>query len=165
MVNQFVITKRLNGTEECVQYFQRSTRVFRERWLRKKNFASEKHAYERSKPRAATKLTRDFGIFFNIRWSHKVFYCEKSYAGGHLKAILAGKGGGGILNEPISCYLIEASESKYSRDSFILSFIEGSSTIIDVCKNSKIPYISWHDRFVETVFCFTLRNIFAKRDA
>ena len=124
----------------------------------------EKHAYKRSKPRAATKLTRDFAIFFNIRWSHKVFFSEKSYSGGHLKAILAGKGGG-ILNEPISCYLIEASESKYSRDSFILSFIEGSSTIIDVCKNPKIPYISWHDRFVETVFCFTLRNIFAKRDA
>ena len=71
-----------------------------------------------------------------------------------MKAILAGKGGG-ILNEPISCYLIEASESKYSRDSFILSFIEGSSAIIDVCKNPKIPYISWHDRFVETVFSFT----------
>ena len=93
MVNQFVITKRLNGTEECVQYFQRSTRVFRERWLRKKNFASEKHAYKRSKPRAATKLTGDFAIFFNIRWSHKVFFSEKSYSGGHLKAILAGKGG------------------------------------------------------------------------
>ena len=28
MVNQFVITKRFNGTEECVQYFQRNTRVF-----------------------------------------------------------------------------------------------------------------------------------------
>ena len=81
-----------------------------------------------------------------------------------MKAILAGKGAG-ILNEPISCYLIEASESKYSRDCFILSFIEGSSTIIDVCKNPKIPYISWHDCFVETVFCFTLRNIFVKRDA
>ena len=26
MVNQFVITKRLNGTEECVQYFQKNTR-------------------------------------------------------------------------------------------------------------------------------------------
>ena len=31
---------------------------------------------------------------------------------GHLKAILTGKGGGGILNEAISCCLIEASESK-----------------------------------------------------
>ena len=82
-----------------------------------------------------------------------------------MKAILAGKGGGGILNEPISCYLIEASESKYSRDSFILSFIEGSSAIKDVCRNPKISYISRHGRFVESVFCFTLRNIFGKRDA
>ena len=49
MVNKFVITKRLNGTEESVQSFQWNTRVlfflkkrfrFRERWLRKKNFAS-----------------------------------------------------------------------------------------------------------------------------
>ena len=82
---------------------------------------------------------------------------------GHLKAILAGKGG--ILNEPISCYLIEASESKYSRDSFILSFIEGSSAINDLCRNPKIPYISWHDRFAENAFCFMLRNIYSERDA
>ena len=27
MVNQFVITKRLNGTVRSVQYFQRNTRV------------------------------------------------------------------------------------------------------------------------------------------
>ena len=49
MVNKFVITKRLNGTEESVQSFQWNTRVlffvkkrfrFRERWLRKKNFVS-----------------------------------------------------------------------------------------------------------------------------
>ena len=49
MVNKFVITKRLNGTEESVQSFQWNTHVlffvkkrvrFRERWLRKKNFAS-----------------------------------------------------------------------------------------------------------------------------
>lgn len=49
MVHQFVITKRLNGTKESLQSFQGNTRVlffvrlrvqFRERWLRKKNFAS-----------------------------------------------------------------------------------------------------------------------------
>ena len=61
-------------------------------------------------------------------------------------------GGGGILNEAISCCVIEASESKYSRDSFILSFIEGSSAMNDLYKNLTIPYISCHDRFAESVF-------------
>ena len=73
---------------------------------------------------------------------------------GHLKAVLARRGGGGILNEPISCCLIKASESKYSIDSFILSFTEGSFVVNDLCRNLTIPHI-----------CFTLRNIFAKRDA
>ena len=95
-----------------------------------------------------------------------VDHTKYSYSSGHLKAILAGKGGGvGILNEPISCYLIEASESKYSRDSFILSFIEGSSAINDLCRNPKIPYISWHDRFAENAFCLMLHNIYSERDA
>ena len=51
---------------------------------------------------------------------------------GHLKAVLARRGGGGILNEPISCCLIKASESKYSLDSFILSFTEGSFVVKEV---------------------------------
>ena len=74
----------------------------------------------------------------------------------HLKAVLArrGEGGGGILNEPISCCLIKASESKYSIDSFILSFTEGSFVVNDLFRNLTIPLI-----------CFTSRNIFAKRDA
>ena len=54
---------------------------------------------------------------------------------GHLKAILAGNSGGGILNETIRCCLIKASESKYSIDSFILSFIEGSSVIMQETEN------------------------------
>ena len=50
MVNKFVITKRLNGTEEsvpvehsCIVFVKHRVR-FRERWLTTKNFASEKHA-------------------------------------------------------------------------------------------------------------------------
>ena len=70
-----------------------------------------------------------------------------------------GRGGGG-LNEAISCCVIGASESKYSRDSFILSFIEGSSAMNDLCKNLTIPYISCHDRFAESVFS----NLFPKRE-
>ena len=62
---------------------------------------------------------------------------------GHFKAILVGKGGGGILNETISCCLIEASESKHSVDSFILSISEGSSVINDLYRYLTILYISW----------------------
>ena len=52
---------------------------------------------ERSNPRVTTKLTGDFAIFYNIRWSQAFLSL--------LKASLAGKAGG-ILNEPISCWLI-----------------------------------------------------------
>ena len=57
-----------------------------------------------------------------------------------MKAVLARRGGGGILNEPISCCLIKASESKYSIDSFILSFTEGSFVVNDLCRNLTIPH-------------------------
>ena len=50
----------------CIIFLQGRVRS-RERWFRKKNFASLKHAYERSNPRVATKLTGDFAIFYNIR--------------------------------------------------------------------------------------------------
>ena len=56
------------------------------------------------------------------------------------------------LNEPIFSCLIKASESKYSTDSFILSFIEGSSVTSDLWKNLKISHKSWQDRFAESVF-------------
>ena len=81
---------------------------------------------------------------------------------GHLKAILAGKwgrGGRGILNEKIFCCLIKASESKFSIDSFILSFIEGFSVIKDLCRKLTISYTSWQYRLAESVFS----NLFPKR--
>ena len=52
------------------------------------------------------------------------------------------EGAGEILNETISCCLIKTSESKYSIDSFMLSFMEGSSVINDLCRNLTISYIS-----------------------
>ena len=64
---------------------------------------------------------------------------------GHLKAILAGKRGGRILIETIFYCLIKAPESKYSIDSFVLSFIEGSSPINDLCRNLTISLIPWQD--------------------
>ena len=71
-------------------------------------------------------------------------------------------GGGGILNETIFCCLIKAikaSESKYSIDSFILSFIEGFSVIKDLCRKLTISYTSWQYRLAESVFS----NLFPKR--
>ena len=42
---------------------------------------------------------------------------------------------------------MKALESKYSIDSFISSFIEGSSVISDLRKNLTILYKSWQDRW------------------
>ena len=63
------------------------------------------------------------------------------------------------LNEPISRCLIKASESKYSIDSFIFSFIEGSSVISNLCKSLTILYKSWQDRLADGVFS----NMFPER--
>ena len=74
---------------------------------------------------------------------HKACFCKKSYSVEALKGNFGGKGGGGILNETISCCLIEASESKHPIDSFILSFSEGSWAINDLYRYLTILYISW----------------------
>ena len=110
---------------------------FRDRWLRKKNFASKKHAHERSNPRVATKLTGDFAIFYNNSWSHKASFSEKvTFKWGIWRQVLPGEGrGGGGLKETISRCLIRAWESKYSTDSFILSSLEASSAINYLCRN------------------------------
>ena len=63
------------------------------------------------------------------------------------------------LNEPISRCLIKASESKYYIDSFIFSFIEGSSVISNLCKSLTILYKSWQDRLADGVFS----NMFPER--
>ena len=109
---------------------------FRDRWLRKKNFASKKHAHERSNPRMATKLTGDFAIFYNNRWSHKASFSEKvTFKWGIWRQVLPGEGMGGGGGFKISRCLIRAWESKYSTDSFILSSVEASSAINDFCRN------------------------------
>ena len=71
-----------------------------------------------------------------------------------------GGGGGGILNETIFCCLIGASETKYSIDSFILSFIEGFSVIKDLCRKLTISYTSWQYRLAESVFS----NLFPRQE-
>ena len=57
-----------------------------------------------------------------------------------------------MLIETIFYCLIKAPESKYSIDSFVLSFIEGSSPINDLYRNLIISLISWQDHLVESSF-------------
>ena len=164
MVNKFAITKRLNGTEESVQYFQciifcKVRSPFRARWLSKKNFALKKHAYKRSNAKVETKTGRLCHILQHSLITQSILQCKIIFRWGIWRQFWPG-GEGEILNETISCCLIKTSESKYSIDSFMFSFIEGSSVINDLCRNLTISYISWQDRLAESIFS----NLFQKRE-
>ena len=73
---------------------------------------------------------------------------------GHLKANLAGGERAEIVNGTISFCLIKVSESKYSVDSFVLSFT-GRRLLSKEPEN----LISWQDRSAESVFS----NLFPER--
>lgn len=81
MVNKFAMTKRLNGTEESVQYFQciifcKVRSLFRARWLSKKNFALKKHAYKRSNAKVETKTGRLCHILQHSLITQSILQCK-----------------------------------------------------------------------------------------
>ena len=145
---------------------------FRDRWLRKKNFASKKHAHERSNPRMATKLTGDFAIFYNNRWSHKASFSEKfTFKWGIWRQVLPGEGmgGGGGLKSPVVWLGLE-NQSTLQTVSFCLLLKLPRQLTISAGTCNFIHILACIFKFVPkagnfTPICCTSRNIFAKRDA